>query len=351
MTIKRRKAVQVKIGKVRIGSGNPISIQSMTKTRTRDTVRTIKEIRSLEKAGCEIIRVAVKNNEDALSIRDIKKRINIPLVADIHFDYKLALVSIDSGADAVRLNPGNINKEEHIVEVLKRAKKARIPIRIGVNSGSIKKRPKGLSEPDALVREALGYIKSFEKHKFYDIIISLKSSDVLSTIYAYKKMAGLSDYPFHIGVTATGVKEDGIIKSAIGIGSLLLEGIGDTVRVSLTSDPVHEVEAARSILQSLGLRNFGPEVISCPTCGRCQVDIEKIVKDVKGKIRSRNRLLPGRERKTIAIMGCEVNGPGEAKEAYVGIAAGKGAGMLFKKGKIVKRVKSKDFTKELLRNI
>jgi (E)-4-hydroxy-3-methylbut-2-enyl-diphosphate synthase len=346
MTVKRRKTRQVKVGNVKIGGNAPVSIQSMVKAGTKDVEAAIDEIGRLKRAGCEIARLAVKDSEDITALGRIKKAAPMPLVADIHFNYKLALASIDEHIDAIRLNPGNIYKETQVKEVIEKARDAKIPIRIGINSGSLRIKGRNLSEDGLMVKSALDYIKYFEDEKFYDIIISLKSSSVLSTISAYKRMAALCDYPFHLGVTATGVKEDGIIKSAVGIGGLLSGGIGDTIRVSLTGDSVLEVEAAKSILQSMGLRKFGPEVISCPTCGRCQVDIEKIVGDLKGRLRER-RCRPV----TIAVMGCEVNGPGEAREAYIGIAAGKKSGVLFKKGKIIKKVKSRDFTKEILNRI
>jgi len=357
--IKRRKTRQIHIGGVRIGGNAPISIQSMAKTETRNTVSTIREIKRLEKAGCEIVRVAVKNNEDLYALEKIKKSIRIPLVADIHFDCKLALGAIDRGVDAIRLNPGNIYKKRELKEIINKTKKEKVPIRIGVNSGSLKN-DRSRTSPnegsptsvgDAMVKSASSYIKHFEEAGFRDIIISLKSSDVLSTIYAYKKMAGRCDYPFHIGVTASGVKEDGIIKSAIGIGSLVSEGIGDTIRVSLTADAVSEVEAAKTILQSLGLRNFGPELVSCPTCGRCQIDLVKVVSDLRDKLNSKRYTLNSKYPISIAVMGCEVNGPGEARNADIGIAAGKDSGALFKKGKVVKRIKKSEFLKELLGGI
>ncbi len=348
--IKRRKTRQVKIGNVRIGGGAPISIQSMAKTETKDIKVTINEIKRLQKAGCEIARVAVKNEKDLSALGEIKDNIKIPIVADIHFNYRLALGAIEKGVDAIRLNPGNIYKQFEVREIIKEAKKRKIAIRIGVNSGSLRIKRKNLSEDEAMVRSAADYIKHFEKAGFRDIIISLKSSDVLSNISAYRKMARLCGYPFHLGVTAAGLKEEGIIKSAVGIGSLLSEGIGDTIRVSLTSDPVDEVKAAKSILQSLGLRRFGPELISCPTCGRCQVDLVKIVKRVECAIRNTHDALRSRPA-TVAVMGCEVNGPGEAKDADIGIAAGKRSGILFKKGKIVKRVKEKDFVKEIMSQV
>ncbi|MDB4349486.1 flavodoxin-dependent (E)-4-hydroxy-3-methylbut-2-enyl-diphosphate synthase [Omnitrophica bacterium] len=351
MTKKRRKTRLVKIGNVKIGAGNPVSIQSMAKTRTQDVRKTIDEIKRLQDAGCQIARVAVKEREDASALGEIKKGIRIPLVADIHFDHRLALASIDQRVDAVRLNPGNVYKEAQVKEVAQKAKKAKIPIRIGVNSGSLRMKRRGLSEDALMVKSASDYIKHFEESGFYDIIISLKSADVSSTISAYRKMAAACDYPLHLGVTATGIQEDGIIKSAIGIGSLLSEGIGDTIRVSLTAEAVFEVEVAKSILQSLGLGCFGPEVISCPTCGRCQVDIEGIVKDLKYRLQTSDFRLQTKKPVKIAVMGCEVNGPGEAREAHIGVAAGKKSGILFRKGKIVKRVRERNFAKEILKNI
>ena len=352
---------QIKVGSVKIGGGAPVSIQSMAKTDTRDVLSTVKQIKGLEKAGCEIIRVAVKDFEAAKAIRGIKNKINIPLVADIHFDYRLALSAIENGADKIRLNPGNIYKEEEIREVVKLAKKRRIPIRVGANSGSIRERVKGggwrversLMVKD-MVKSVLGYIKILEKMEFYDIIVSLKASDVVSTVDAYRLFSKKSKYPLHLGVTSAGPASTGIVKSSIGIGALLLDGMGDTIRVSLTGDPVEEVIAAKNILQALNLRNFGPEVISCPTCGRCQIDLQKIAGELSSKLAAHKFTLhpsPFTPAIKIAVMGCEVNGPGEAKEADIGIACGKGSGVIFKKGKIVKRVKEKDIVKELLKNI
>lgn len=338
--IKRRKTRTIKIGNVKIGGNAPVSIQSMAKVKTSDTKKVVDQIRQLEKAGCEIIRVAVKDGNDADAIREIKKKINIPLVADIHFDYRLALACIAKGADKIRLNPGNIRNREEIEKIVKSAKKARIPIRIGVNSGS--------TSAD-FVKSAVDYIKLFESMDFRDIIISLKASDVIATVEAYRKIAKLCEYPLHLGVTASGPHESGIVKSSIGIGALLLDGIGDTVRVSLTADPVEEVIAAKRILGSLGLRKFGPEIISCPTCGRCQVDLSSIVKELEVELSALNSRLSTKSPLTIAIMGCEVNGPGEAREADIGIAFGKNAGMLFKKGKAIKRVSDKNAVKDLLR--
>nr|MBU1328327.1 flavodoxin-dependent (E)-4-hydroxy-3-methylbut-2-enyl-diphosphate synthase [Candidatus Omnitrophota bacterium] len=337
---------QIKVGDIKIGGGAPISIQSMTKTDTRDISSTIRQIKELERSGCEIIRVAVKDFETAEAIRAIKRKINLPLVADIHFDYTLALCAIENGADKIRLNPGNIYKEDEIKEVVKLAKKRKIPIRVGANSGSI--RNKGKSAAESIVKSVIDYIKILERMDFYDIIVSLKASSVLSTIEAYKLFSKKSKYPLHLGVTAAGPASTGIIKSSIGIGALLLDGIGDTIRVSLTGDPVEEVIAAKSILQALELRSFGPEIISCPTCGRCQVDLKRIAKELD----ARCLMLDARKSKQalrIAVMGCEVNGPGEAKEADIGIACGKSSGVIFKKGKIVKRVREKDIVKELLK--
>jgi len=329
---------QIKVGKVRIGGGSPIVIQSMTKTDTRDIARTVRQIKELEEAGCELVRVAVKDFQAASAIKKIKEKIRIPLIADIHFDYRLAIVAIQNGADKIRLNPGNIHKEEQVIEVARLAKKKRVPIRVGVNSGSLRGVP---AQANKMVKGALDYIKLLEKARFYDIIVSLKASDVLMTIEAYRKFSKESRYPLHLGITAAGPVSTGIVKSSIGIGTLLLEGIGDTIRVSLTANPCEEVVAAKNILQALKLRRFGPEIRSCPTCGRCQVDLEGIVGQVEA--RATKARFP-----TIAIMGCEVNGPGEAKDADIGIACGKGSGVIFKKGKIIKRVKEKDIVKELL---
>ncbi|MCX5693484.1 MAG: flavodoxin-dependent (E)-4-hydroxy-3-methylbut-2-enyl-diphosphate synthase [Candidatus Omnitrophica bacterium] len=336
---------QIKVGNVKIGGGAPVTIQSMTKTDTRNVQATVKQIKELEKSGCEIIRVAVKDFEAAKAIRAIKRKIKIPLVADIHFDYRLALSAIENGADKIRLNPGNIYKEDEIKEVVKSAKERKIPIRVGANTGSIKLKIRSNAQrAENLVKSVLDYIKILERMDFYDIIVSLKASDVLSTIEAYKLFSKKSKYPLHLGVTAAGPVSTGIVKSSIGIGALLLDGIGDTVRVSLTGDPIEEVIAAKNILQALELRNFGPEIISCPTCGRCQVNLKSIAEEIDW------RMIPYRKKQIkIAIMGCEVNGPGEAKEADIGIAFGKGAGVIFKKGRIIKRVKEKEAVNAILK--
>lgn len=354
--VRRRKTRQIKVGGVKIGGGAPVSVQSMAKAATSDVKSVVAQVKELEECGCELVRVAVKNLKDASAVRDIRRKIKIPLVADIHFDYRLALEAIKNGADKIRLNPGNIRKAEEIREVVRAAKRAKVPIRIGVNSGSVFRSHKKNKTPhdnsaDELVSNAVYHIRLFEEMDFRDIIISLKASDVVSTVGAYRKMAALCDYPLHLGVTAAGPHDSGIIKSAIGIGSLLLDGIGDTIRVSLTADPVDEVVAAKRILSSVGLRHFGPEIISCPTCGRCQVDLADIVKELERKLTTYNLEPRTKSSPTIAIMGCAVNGPGEAKEADIGIAFGKGSGMLFKKGKIFKKVAVKNAVKELLKNL
>ncbi len=346
--IKRRKTRKVKIGNVEIGGNAPISIQSMTKTDTKDVAATLTEISRLKKAGCEIVRIAIKDKNCVEPLKKIVEKAKIPIEADIHFMPQLALDAIGAGVDAIRLNPGNIKKEEDIRLIIKSAKAAKIPIRIGVNSGSVGTKVRSMA--DAMVKSALSYVKIFEKARFHDIIISLKSSGVSETIEAYGKMAALCDYPFHLGITAAGPLLSATVKSSIGMGVLLEEGIGDTIRVSLTSDAVAEIEVAKEILSSLGMRHFGPEIISCPTCGRCQVDLVGIVKELEKQFREK---VVGSRGKgiTVAVMGCEVNGPGEASSADIGIAAGKGSGVLFRKGKTIKRVKESEFIKEIIKAI
>ncbi|MFA5096571.1 MAG: flavodoxin-dependent (E)-4-hydroxy-3-methylbut-2-enyl-diphosphate synthase [Candidatus Omnitrophota bacterium] len=353
MRIKRRKTRVVKIGRVSVGGGHPVAIQSMVKYKTSEAEICLRQIRELENAGCEIVRLAIKDRADAAALGRIKSRVKIPLVADIHFDFRLALEAIDSGADKIRLNPGNIYKKEEVRAVAAAARLAGIPIRIGLNSGSVKEAGSGRM-PDRLVKSALDYIKLFEGLKFRDLVISLKASNVLDTVSAYKKLADLCDYPFHLGVTATGSPFRGAIKSSIALGALLLEGIGDTIRVSLTDTPAREVYAARAILESLSLRHFGHTLISCPTCGRCEVDLVKLVKELENALAGvRINRLPGKPVRplTIAVMGCVVNGPGEAREADIGIAFGKKEGLLFKKGKPVKKVSYADCVDVLLKEI
>jgi len=339
--IHRRKARIVKIGNVHIGGDYPVAIQSMTKVATANVPLCVKQIRELEGAGCEIVRVAIRDMKDAKAIRKIKAQVKIPVVADIHFDYRLALVAIDSGCDKIRLNPGNIENHYQIKEVVGALKSAKVPLRIGVNSGSVKELRVGMS--DRLVKSALGYIRTIEKLKFHNLVISLKGSTVLDTIDAYRKIARVCDYPLHLGVTATGSPYRGVIKSSIAIGALLLEGIGDTIRISLTEEPKQEVVAAKAILESLTLRRFGPQVVSCPTCGRCSVNLVKIVRDLEANLSGYN-LKP----QTVAVMGCVVNGPGEAKEADIGIAFGKNEGLMFKKGKPFKKIKPDESVKKLI---
>jgi len=345
MKIARRKSKVIKIGDVAIGGDNPIAIQSMTKTETSDIPKTVSQIKELQAAGCEIVRVAVKDNRDALSLKRIKKEVAIPIVADIHFSWRLALLAIESGADKIRLNPGNIYKKQEVKEVVRAAKAHHIPIRVGVNSGSIRGdklqvasyKLGGRGIADKMVRSALDYIKILEGCGFYEIVVSLKSSDIFDTIEAYRKISQRCSYPLHLGVTATGSAYSGAIKSAIALSSLLLEGIGDTIRVSLTDQPKAEVRIARAILESLGLRSFGPQIISCPTCGRCEVNLLGIVKELDKKLSALNSELLTKPL-TLAVMGCLVNGPGEAKEADMGVAFGKKEGLFFKNGKVVRKV-------------
>ena len=341
MRILRRKTKIIKIGNIFIGGNNPIAIQSMVKTKTVDTEKTIRQIKELENIGCEIVRLAVKDSHDAKALRMIKRRVNALIVADIHFDWHLAIEAIDSGVDKIRLNPSNIYKKDQIREIVKAAKLNRIPIRVGVNSGSLKSRTphaaRRTPQADKMVKCALDYIKILEGCGFYDIVVSLKSSDIFDTIEAYRRMTRFCDYPFHLGVTATGSPYSGVIKSGIALSILLLEGIGDTIRVSLTDKPEAEVRAAKSILETTMLRCFGPEIISCPTCGRCEVDLVKIVKDSYKKLSAIRYPLSAMPLK-VAIMGCVVNGPGEAKEADLGVAFGRKEGLLFKKGRAVRKI-------------
>ena len=346
--ISRRKSLVVSVGDVKVGGKNPISIQSMITTKPSNTDESIKRIKELEKAGCEIIRIAVPTMKDAKALKKIKSAINIPLVADIHFDYKLAIESIRNGVDKLRINPGNIGKKENVKKIVKLAKSKNIPIRIGVNSGSLEKdliKKYGKVCPEAIVESALKHIRILEELDFNLIVISLKSSDVLQTIESYKLLAKSCDYPFHIGITEAGTLFSGTVKSSVGIGSLLLIGLGDTIRVSLTSDPVEEVKVGKEILKSLNLRKFGPKIISCPTCGRCNVNLEKIANKVQEAVKNLKIDI------TIAIMGCGVNGPGEAKEADIGIAGGKKEFIIFKKGEIVKKIDELEVIDYLLKEI
>ncbi|MBM3248150.1 MAG: flavodoxin-dependent (E)-4-hydroxy-3-methylbut-2-enyl-diphosphate synthase [Candidatus Omnitrophica bacterium] len=349
MSYKRRKTRVVKVSNIRIGGGNPVSIQGMTKTETKNVSATVKQINQLENIGAEIVRIAVKDIGDARAIKEIKKKTGMPLVADIHFNYQFAIEAIKNGVDKIRLNPGNIYELNQIKEVVACAKEYKIPIRVGVNSGSLRKSSSSLV--NSMVKSALDYIKTLERLKFFDIVVSLKASEVQDTISAYEKLAKLCDYPLHLGVTATGPLIPGTIKSTLAIGSLLKEGVGDTIRVSLTSRPEDEIMVSKEILQSLGLRNFSPEIISCPTCGRCQVDLIKIVNLIKNKVDGSPSRNGKSSAKKIAIMGCIVNGPGEAKQADMGIAFTRNLALVFKKGKVIKKTSQKDSIDFILKQL
>ncbi len=341
----RRKSKMIKIGNVAVGGGAPVTVQSMTNTDTRNISATVAQISKLEKAGCEIIRCAVPDQQAAEALADIKKQITIPLIADIHFDYRLALISLQSGVDALRLNPGNIGSQANVRTVADAANDRKIPIRIGVNSGSL---PKDILRryngpcAEAMVESAQRHIDILEKEGFDNIKISLKASDVNLMIEAYRMIAERNDYPLHLGVTEAGTLKRGLIKSAIGIGVLLQEGIGDTLRVSLTADPLQEVIAGWQILQALGLRWRGIDLISCPTCGRCQIDLISLAEQVENGLSEIGQPLK------VAVMGCAVNGPGEAREADIGIAGGKGEGLLFRKGEVIRKVPENQLVGSLL---
>ncbi len=340
----------IRCGNVNIGGGNPVSIQSMTNTKTTDVLGTIEQIRALEEAGCQIIRLAVPDMDAAAAFKEIKAKAHVPLVADIHFDYRLAVAAIEAGADKVRINPGNIGSEEGVKKVIEHAKMRSIPIRVGVNSGSLEKdilAKYGKVTAEGLAESALRNVAILEKYDFEDIVISLKSSDVKMNYEAYKIVHQKSDYPLHIGVTEAGTPSRGKIKSAAGIGALLLEGIGDTLRVSLTANPVEEVHFAKELLVSLGIRKDSVEIVSCPTCGRTEVDLESIASAVER--RAAGLAEKGVKDLKIAVMGCAVNGPGEAKGADVGVACGKGKGLLFAGGEIVRSVKEEDIADELMK--
>ena len=346
-TIKRKKTRHVYVGPVKIGGDAPIAVQSMTCTDTRDVEATVGQIRRLKDAGCEIVRVAVPDMEAARAITDIKKKIEIPLIADIHFDYRLAVSAIRNGADCIRINPGNTGKDK-IREIIHEAKERDVSIRIGVNAGSLEKdilAEHGAPTASALVESALRNIELFEDMDFRSIKLSLKASDVPAMIEANRAISAATDYPLHLGVTEAGSLVNSSIKSSIGIGILLNEGIGDTIRVSISGDPVGEVSVAYGILRSLGIRRVGPDIISCPTCGRCEIDLFKLVEEVE------NRLAGVKEYFKVALMGCVVNGPGEAAEADIGIAGGRHTGLLFKKGKVVKKIKEKEFVDALMDEI
>ncbi|TCS77391.1 flavodoxin-dependent (E)-4-hydroxy-3-methylbut-2-enyl-diphosphate synthase [Pectinatus cerevisiiphilus] len=346
--IERKLTRQIHIGNVKIGGGAPVSVQSMTNTKTTDTAATIAQIKALAAAGCDIVRMAVPDKEAAENISNIKERTDVPLVADIHFDYRLALIAIERGIDALRINPGNIGDKERVQKVVTAAKKRDIPIRIGVNAGSLDKKilqKYGRVTAQAMVDSAMEHVRILEDMDFHDIKISLKAHDVPLTIDAYRLMSRTVNYPLHLGITEAGTVNTGVIKSAVGIGTLLAEGIGDTFRISLTGDPVNEVKTANEILKALGLREYGPTLVSCPTCGRCNINLAGIAERVEQKLAS--VAVPIK----VAVMGCVVNGPGEAKDADLGIAGGKGEGLLFCKGKIIRKVPENDLVRELFKEI
>ena len=343
-----KKTKVVKVGNIYIGGDNPVVIQSMTNTNTSNVEATVNQIKKLENAGCQMVRMTINNIEAALAIGKIKEQVTVPLCADIHFDYKLALLAIENGIDKLRINPGNIGDDEKIKAVVEKAKEKNIPIRIGVNSGSIEKHileKYGKPTAEGMVESAMYHIRLLEKYDFHDIVVSLKASNVKMMVDAYRKISEMVDYPLHLGVTEAGTAFQGTVKSSIGIGTLLVDGIGDTIRVSLTEDPVEEIKVAKEILKVLGLREGGVEIISCPTCGRTEIDLIGLAKQVEKTFENENRKIK------IAVMGCVVNGPGEAKEADYGVAGGKGVGVLFKKGEIVKKVSENEILEELKKMI
>ena len=344
----RKKTRQIHIGSVAIGGGAPISVQSMTNTKTTDTEATVQQIKALTTAGCDIVRLAVPDMAAAENLGSIIKDVKVPLVADIHFDYKLALEAIRQGISGLRLNPGNIGGEEKVRAVVQEAKAHGIPIRIGVNAGSLDKKileKHGGVTAEGLVESALQHVRILEQQGFYDMKISLKAHDVPMTLAAYRLMSEKVDYPLHLGITEAGTPNTGIIKSAVGIGSLLAEGIGDTFRISLTGDPVVEVKVANEILKALGLKEYGPTLVACPTCGRTSIDLPAIAAQVEKKLEGITEPIE------VAVMGCVVNGPGEARGADVGIAGGKGEGLVFRKGEIVRKVPESELVTELFKEI
>lgn len=344
----RKQKRIVNIGGVKIGGDNPVAIQSMCNTDTRDVKATVNQIHELENAGCEIIRVAVPDMVAAKAVADIKKQIHIPLVVDIHFDYRLALECMKNGADKVRINPGNIGDRDRVKQVVEMAKEREIPIRIGVNGGSLERellQKYGGVTADALVESAMGHVAILDELNFNNVVVSIKISDVPKMLCAYRKFNEISDIPLHIGVTESGTLKGGTVKSAVGIGALLAEGIGDTMRVSLTANPVEEIYTAYDIQKVLGMRKTGAEIVSCPTCGRTQLDLISIANEVEKRAANIDKPIK------IAVMGCAVNGPGEAREADIGIAGGKGEGLIFKKGEIIKKVPQDRLVDELMKEI
>jgi (E)-4-hydroxy-3-methylbut-2-enyl-diphosphate synthase len=347
--IKRRKTKKIKVGDIYIGGNAPIAIQSMCNTDTRDIDATVRQTRELIQAGCEIIRVAVPDMEAAKALGKIKKQINIPLVADIHFSAEYAMEAINQGVDKLRINPGNIGSEEKVKMLVEECKKKKIPIRIGINAGSLEKeilkKYKGKATAEGMVESAMGHIKILEENDFYDIAISLKANDIERTVEAYRFLSKKVDYPLHIGITEAGTTFRGTVMSSVGLGVLLYDGIGDTMRVSLTANPIEEVKVCWEILKSLELRKKGISVTSCPTCGRTEIDLVSLAEKVE-------KSLEGIEKDIrVAVMGCVVNGPGEAKEADLAIVGGKGVGLIMKKGELVKKVDEKDLLKEFMKEV
>lgn len=346
--VKRRKSSVVHYGDIPVGGNSAITIQSMTNTDTCDRKSTVDQINKLQAAGCEIIRVAVPDMEAAAKLDEIRAEIELPLIADIHFDFRLALEATRHGVDGIRINPGNIGNRDKVTRVIEAAKMAGIPIRVGVNAGSLEKsllKKYGSPSPEALVKSALKQVDILENNNFYDTVISIKASDIWKTVEAYKLLARKVDYPFHIGITEAGRPGKGSIKSAVGLGALLTRGFGDTLRVSLTGSPLEEVEVGWQILESLGLRQRGPQIISCPTCGRTEIDLVSLTEKVEAALEDCNKNI------TVAVMGCAVNGPGEAREADIGIAGGKNEGLIFKNGKLIKKVSEKSLVKALIEEI
>ncbi|HET6369650.1 MAG TPA: flavodoxin-dependent (E)-4-hydroxy-3-methylbut-2-enyl-diphosphate synthase [Nitrospiria bacterium] len=348
MEIRRRKTRQIAVGSVKIGGDAPIVVQSMTTTDTRDIDATVKQIKELEAVGCEIVRVAVTGQEDARSLGEIRRQINIPLISDIHFDYHLALTALEQGIDAIRINPGNIGSRERVERVVKTAKERNVPLRIGVNAGSLERdllERYGYPTAEAMVESAMRHIRILEEHDFHDIKVSLKASHVGLAIEAYRLFSKQSDYPLHLGITEAGTAQTGSVKSAVGLGILLADGIGDTIRVSLAADPIEEVKVGFEILKSLNLRHRGVNVIACPTCGRLEIDVIGLAQTIEKKLAHINEPL------NISILGCVVNGIGEGKEADVGIAGGRGVGLLFRHGEIIRKVPSAELERTLLKEI
>lgn len=346
--MERKITREVKVKDITIGGTSEVVIQSMTNTDTRDVEKTLDQINKLVSEGCQMVRCAVPDMEACEALKEITRKSSVPIVADIHFDYRLALKAIDNGVAKLRINPGNIGSIDRVKEVVEKAKANGIPIRIGVNSGSLEKdilERDGRPTAKGLVESALRHVKILEDLNFYDMVISIKSSDVPMMIEAYRLMSEKCNYPLHLGVTESGTKFKGTIKSSIGIGTLLAEGIGNTIRVSLTSDPVEEISVAKEILKALGYRKEGIEFVSCPTCGRTEINLIKIAEEVENRLKGLNKNIK------VAVMGCVVNGPGEAREADIGIAGGKGVGIIFKKGEIIKKVKEEDLVEELIKEI